>query len=282
MSSSGGWKGIVKNGWHPEKEGTTLKGQVKGLIGKGVSSSPRNEGHVAAPISSLRDPSSFGPPPKKNPGGFGNISSNEAVPSYSTASSAPYAPSPTNYEGQGQQYGQVSQPLEEAPAEPRPYRVNTSGLSTSNLPPPPMRRDGADGRAPLPAPPPKPSSTSTTKVVPPSLPPRLPPRSTGNSPSPTRSTGHEDSSSGILNQSAVDRLGAAGISVAGFGIGTGKIASQSSTSSQTQSMSGGVEGSSALGKKKPPPPVAKKPILGHPGEGGAPPPVPLATRPQLH
>lgn len=22
------WKGIVKHGWHPEKEGTSLKGQV--------------------------------------------------------------------------------------------------------------------------------------------------------------------------------------------------------------------------------------------------------------
>lgn len=25
------WKGILKSGWHPEKEGTTLKGQVVSL-----------------------------------------------------------------------------------------------------------------------------------------------------------------------------------------------------------------------------------------------------------
>lgn len=29
------YKDILKKGWHPEKEGTSLKGQIKGLVGRG-------------------------------------------------------------------------------------------------------------------------------------------------------------------------------------------------------------------------------------------------------
>jgi hypothetical protein len=92
------------------------------------------------------------------------------------------------------------------------------GLSTSHLPPPPGRKDGADGRSPAPTPAPgaKPK---------PSLPPRLPPRQNSNpvaSPPPpySASTTESDSHKGILNQSSLNRLGAAGVSVPGFGIGT--------------------------------------------------------------
>lgn len=75
-------------------------------------------------------------------------------------------------------------------------------------------------------PPPYTSTVASTagKPPPPSLPPRLPPRQYTNSPgaqprlpapeAPSRQTG-------FLNQGAVDRLGSAGASVPGFGIGGG-------------------------------------------------------------
>ncbi|KAI0841585.1 hypothetical protein F5Y06DRAFT_194248 [Hypoxylon sp. FL0890] len=194
------WKGIVKHGWHPEKEGTTLKGQVKSLVGRGDKSSHSSSNHSAAPISTLRDPSSFGPPPKR-------VGSSGA-PSPVSATS-PYQ-SPT-----GQTYG-VKQQTEEPAVEPKPYKVDTTGLSTTNLPPPPVRRDSPDKREQAPPP-----YTSAKSAGPPSLPPRLPPRSGNASPAQTQSpvsTGGNQPS-GYLNQGAIDRLGAAGISVPGLGIG---------------------------------------------------------------
>ncbi|KAI1393598.1 uncharacterized protein F4822DRAFT_385189, partial [Hypoxylon trugodes] len=205
------WKGIVKKGWHPEKEGTSLKGQVKGLVGRGdKSSSPSTSNHSAPPISSLRDPSSFGPPPKHvATGGSGS-------PSVQTSS-----PTTQQYQSHaGQTYGiqEQHQSQVEQPTEPKPYRLNTTGLSTTHLPPPPLRHSSPNKREPLPPPrsPIKPAS-------PPSLPPRLPPRSGTSSPAQTQSpisTGGSQPPS-YLNQGAVDRLGAAGISVPEFGIGGG-------------------------------------------------------------
>ncbi|KAI1457240.1 hypothetical protein F4805DRAFT_429398 [Annulohypoxylon moriforme] len=193
------WKGIVKNGWHPEKEGTSLKGQMKGLIGRGDnSSSHASNSHSATPITSLRDPSSFGPPPK-------HVGSGAHSPASATPQHQPHT---------DQTYG--VQQTSESPVEAKAYRVDTTGLSTSHLPPPPGRKD-----SPLAAPPslakPKPSA-------PPSLPPRLPPRSGNTSPVQTQSpasTGRQ--SPGYLNQGAINRLSAAGISVPGLGIG-GKAA----------------------------------------------------------
>ena len=96
-----------------------------------------------------------------------------------------------------------------------PYRADTTGLSTGHLPPPPGRKDGADGRSPTESPP----ITAGPRSKPPSLPPRLPPRqnSTPISPHPNQ-TAEPDAHKGILNQGALGRLGAAGISVPGFGI----------------------------------------------------------------
>lgn len=86
---------------------------------------------------------------------------------------------------------------------PVPFRVDTTGLSTSHLPPPPRRKDGADGRDPAPP---------TLKPKPPVLPPRLPTKPSAAVPEP-------DAHKGILNQGSLNRLGAAGISVPGFDIG---------------------------------------------------------------
>lgn len=102
-----------------------------------------------------------------------------------------------------------------------PYRANTTGLSTAGLPKPPVRRleDGEQS-----------ATASPTAKPKPSLPPRLPPRQnshpTTNAPSPppdySTATQQPPSQAQHLNQGALGRLGKAGISVPGFGIGGGQ------------------------------------------------------------
>ncbi|TEA15545.1 hypothetical protein C8034_v011343 [Colletotrichum sidae] len=203
MSSNFG--NFMKNGWHPEKPGTTFKGQVNGLLGR-KDKDDRSD-HVARPLSSLQDPSTFAPPPKRVPG----QPLPPPPPSRSNASSPGVPPPPYD---DSNRYAQ--QQTEEDAPPPQPYRSDTTGLSTSHLPPPPGRKDGADGRTPTP--------TQSAVRPPPSLPPRLPPRTpssastvaspTSPAPPPTASSG-----GGYLNQNAMNRLGAAGISVPAFGIG---------------------------------------------------------------
>ncbi|KAK2605060.1 hypothetical protein N8I77_007936 [Diaporthe amygdali] len=203
------FKEIAKNGWHPDKDETTFRGQVGAVFGR-KSNTQSNADRDVTPISHLRDPASFAPPPKRT--GAGVL----PPPGISSATARP-----------GSSYAGQEQDVEEPPAPPRPYRVDTSGLSTAHLPPPPGRRDGADGRDPAVSPPPPPYSASA-KPPPPSLPPRLPPRNNSASPghSPGASPGlpapaAPSRQTGFLNQGAVDRLGTAGVSVPGLGIGGG-------------------------------------------------------------
>jgi hypothetical protein len=170
--------------------------------------------HVAPPLSSLRDPSTFAPPPKRVD--RGGILPPPTPQQHAATSSQGAAPS---YSAQGYSSHQQQVEDEEEPPPPKPYRVDTTGLSTAHLPRPPGRRDGADGRTPSPV-----SQSSTPRTGPPSLPPRLPPRTTtAPSPSPppparppaTVAQSHD----GYLNQGAMNRLGAAGVSVPALGIG---------------------------------------------------------------
>lgn len=101
-----------------------------------------------------------------------------------------------------------------------PYRADTTGLSTNNLPRPPVRRiehvQEPATAVPL---------TSTKSK--PSLPPRLPPRQNSSrlqpvvSPLPSYDCAAVEPSTqqSYINQGAIDRLGAAGVSVPGLGIG---------------------------------------------------------------
>lgn len=95
-----------------------------------------------------------------------------------------------------------------------PYRTDTTGLSTANLPTPPAFRPNAATPPPAPASRPKPS-----------LPPRLPPRQTENvdeyTPPAPPSYGEaiQQPAAHTLNQGAMNRLGQAGVSVPGLGIG---------------------------------------------------------------
>ncbi len=101
-------------------------------------------------------------------------------------------------------------------APPVPFRIDTTGLSTANLPPPPGRKDGASGRTPpvaakqKPGPPPRlpPRQNSASSQIPASPPPKY-----------SATVAEPPAHKGILNQGSLNRLGAAGVSVPGFGIG---------------------------------------------------------------
>ncbi|KAL7802470.1 hypothetical protein V8C44DRAFT_344842 [Trichoderma aethiopicum] len=333
-----------------------LKGKAKGKVTKRIpglgnkDDSDAGQSHVAPPLSSLRDPSSFAPPPRRTGTGL-------APPPPPTTAKRSVVPAPSKYqdprapkvesppprfadESQLQSYEdeQDTQPA----SSPRPYRVDTTGLSTQHLPPPPIRRDrdAAGSRSP-------PSYDSVVGASPsdakaPRLPPRLPPRSGSGTPDRTASPlSTLGVSSGSLNQGAVQRLGAAGISVPAFGIGSSSpshagaadeaappkpprpnatppsqlnelqnrfarlgtsaapasepaAATTAATWAQKQAATMAAappspSGSPALiGKKKPPPPPPKKkpslsasPAATSPGQGSAPPPIPMSTRPSF-
>ncbi|KAM3536117.1 hypothetical protein MY4038_000583 [Beauveria bassiana] len=240
---------FVKNGWHPEKQGTTFKGQVKGLVGRGESKDNRNKDHVSRPLHTLTDPSSLPPPPQRRgtglaPGPAPTSSGGEkrkvvAAPSkYQDPHGPRVAPPPRTARVDEQDPEQEQQQQQVMEEPPRPYRTNTTGLRTDHLPLPPSRRDGADGRSP-----PSYSAATTGRAVPappgrgaaaaaPSLPPRLPPRGAATPPAASPQSTGGGGGGGLLNQGAVNRLGAAGVSVPGLGIG--KSNTGSSTDSQQQ------------------------------------------------
>ncbi|KAK0709074.1 hypothetical protein B0T26DRAFT_393302 [Lasiosphaeria miniovina] len=204
-------------------EGTGIRGQIKSLVGRGDDlEQVHRAGHVAQPLSSLRDPASF-PPPPRHIGRRATTTSNINAPSLTQASSpsltypsksppptyySPRAAADDDYDGSASASGSIASWLSQTstggpPLPPRlPPRSSTvSGGGASPPPPPPQRPawlalPGRRSAAPEP-----------------SSPPLLPPPLTSPS---------------TLNQGAIGRLGAAGISVPAFGIGPG-TASPSST-----------------------------------------------------
>ncbi|KAE8448417.1 hypothetical protein EG329_009482 [Mollisiaceae sp. DMI_Dod_QoI] len=221
-----GFRDITKGGWHPKgKDGKSkeswrgdFKGmdQVAGWMGKKKSPSEEASEHISRPLHTLKDPAAFGPPPKNV-----NFHGGAALPNQITPHTGGWGAPIPKEEIEAKERAEQEEARREAEeaAKPKPppipYRVNTTGLSTSHLPPPPGRKDGADGRTP-----------AEDKPKPPGLPPRLPPRQNSNalpSPPPSYSSAAEpDSHKGILNQSSLNKLGAAGVSVPGFGIGASK------------------------------------------------------------
>ncbi|CAD6456558.1 73566304-e4ed-4fa1-b2ec-2376d408a925 [Sclerotinia trifoliorum] len=233
-----GFKDTLKSGWHPKgKDGKPkeswrgdFKGQVAGLVGKGKD--PREEAleHQSRPLSSLKDPASFGPPPKsvKYHGAAAlppptNLSSQTRSDAGGWGAPIPQSEIRAKEEAEEEERRRQEEEAAKPKPPPMPYRANTTGLSIAHLPPPPGRKDGADGRTP-------PMNSIAGTSQPPSLPPRLPPRQNSNpsssapSPPPTYGTATSDADphKGVLNQGALSRLGAAGISVPGFGIGSTK------------------------------------------------------------
>lgn len=231
---------ILKSGWHPKgKDGKAkeswrgdFKGinQVSGWMGKGKSPVEQANSHQSRPLHTLKDPTAFGPPPKNV-----NYHGGAALPNQTTPDKSGWgAPLPqTELQREEEQRQAEIEAEEQALAEeeaarkvPKAYTRDTTGLSTSHLPPPPGRRDGANGGSPAP-------TQLAIKGKPPGLPPRLPPRQNSSpiaSPPPTSNTPLADPSRGILNQGALNRLGNAGVSVPAFGIGAKNTANTGPTS----------------------------------------------------
>ncbi|KAL8773363.1 MAG: hypothetical protein Q9209_001757 [Squamulea sp. 1 TL-2023] len=222
-------KGLAKGGWHPKgKDGgrESWRGEHKGInqvagwVGKSKTTQKPAEDHVSRPLATLKDPGLFGPPPKNV-----NYHGGAAVPNASTPDrnglGAPLSVEEIRAKEEAAQ--REAYDAEEASRKPAPppvpYRVNTSGLSTSNLPTPPVRRIDQDDQSP-------PLSARPSIKPKPSLPPRLPPRQ-GSAPvqsSISPPPPYSATPDGVLekesqiNPAAVNRLGSAGISVSGFGI----------------------------------------------------------------
>ena len=338
-------KGIVKGGWHPPGDVSvsrkTWKSDLKG-IAKGDNEKKKHYqtamNHQSQPLGSLKDPDSFGPPPKHKEyyDEQGN-SLNPASPTSVTRYGAPdrpaqrpqpsgglgsVAPSPSRRQTEQEQ----KQSEEEARAARGPYQVNTTGLRTDNLPPPPVRRDGP---APVPPPrshaspasPPLPSRQPQARAAPiPTLPPRMnehPNEYTPPAPPPySEATAAPQQNPASLNAAAVSRLGQAGVSIPGFGIGgnpssapqtptspTGhvgqlselqqrfaRLGTRSDVHSQAPASTTSSSSAAAMAahKKPPPPPPPKKAILSGvmptpPGSSdgtGAPPPLPMLSKPR--
>jgi hypothetical protein len=174
----------------------------------GKDSYPNRTDHVSRPLSSLQDPASFGPPPKRATSQAPTAVSNRTPSERRIPGAVSLSP------GQTRQLSSTKRSLTEgaeAVSPPLLYRPDRTGLPTSNPPPPPFRHIESLGQS-------NPGDGSKLK---PSLPPRLPPRRNSGvshppSPPPPYS---EAESHGQLNQGAISRLGEAGISVPSFGIG---------------------------------------------------------------
>lgn len=191
--------------------------------GKDNSSSSDASERRARPITSLKDPSSFAPPPRR-----------ATTNAPSSAASSAHLPS----QAQAQDRIEEQEPeTVKPPPPPVPYRANTTGLTTDNLPPPPTRRninpnpsDSADGynRPPV--------------KQKPSLPPRLPPRrdqsehSSPPPPPPAYEAVVSQNHVPQLNQGAMNRLGNAGVSVPAFGINGGEKSANSNNNSNNYSI----------------------------------------------
>ena len=174
--------------------------------GKDTSTTSTAVEHHSTPLSALRDPSEFGPPPKRAPG--------TAAPQPTPPLSGGLRSALTTQQLHSQRERSYATQQEEPDAEKLPsgpFKADTTGLSTAHLPPPPKFRGDEDIQAEPVAPKAKPQ-----------LPPRLPPRNLSSTLPATPPPAYEpiQQVSGIsLNQGAIDRLGREGVSVPGLGIG---------------------------------------------------------------
>jgi hypothetical protein len=192
--------------------------------GKGAGNNSASE-HVARPLTTLKDPTLFGPPPKNANYHGGAALPNEITPHRGGLGAPLSQPEITAAEQQVQAAPREEEEEAKPAAPPLPYRADRTGLKTSHLPPPPVHRAIAE------------QSTSQTLLAAqappkarPSVPPRLPSRrestdvvsstSSAQQP-PTYDAAVEQApaAEGGLNQSAIHRLGKAGISVPSLGIG---------------------------------------------------------------
>ncbi|KAL8674018.1 MAG: hypothetical protein Q9168_001550 [Polycauliona sp. 1 TL-2023] len=231
-------KDLAKSGWHPKGNDGGRRAQVAGWVGKGKDPHKPAEDHVSRPLATLKDPESFGPPPKNV-----NYHGGAAVPNAITPDRSGLGAPLTVQEIRAKEEAdrREARAAEEAAMKPAPppvpYRVNTSGLSTTNLPKPPVRRIDQGGQSPA-------SEVRPSTKPKPSLPPRVPPRQgsmplqnpTSPPPPYTSTPDAIPKQESRINQTAVNRLGSAGISVPGFGIGSSPSSTHQNTGTASTPM----------------------------------------------
>jgi hypothetical protein len=247
-------KNISKGAWRPSGDHQihrdTWKSDLKGMATGRKDDHKATENalsHQSRPLGSLKDPDSFGPPPKHS----GAIGSGPATPTsparpQSSGGWGSVAPTPRAQQQEEQQRAEEEAP----PAPPVPYRPDTTGLSTNNLPKPPVRR--ADPAAP---PTPPRHSTPAGPAVPPrhqqahqeppapTLPPRMNDHPDEFTPAPPPSYNEATTQAtqrdpAALNAGSVNRLAQAGVSVPGFGIGHNQGANGGAISSEPSVVTG--------------------------------------------
>ncbi|MCJ1397291.1 hypothetical protein MMC11_000483 [Xylographa trunciseda] len=202
---------------------SAIKGQVSGLIGRGKAPEAQGDAHnhQSRPLAALQDPESFGPPPK-NLRYYGGAAEPEAMtPGRSGAGDIVHTDQNRSIHHGAGSARYAGQQEQEAPPPSVPFRIDSTGLSTRNLPKPPTRHTEPGDRMEA-------SGVAAARKPKPSLPPRLPPRQNSASsqesfspasPRLATSTHPRAPQQSMLNQGAINRLGAAGVSVPGFGIG---------------------------------------------------------------
>lgn len=261
------FKGIAKGGWHPSGDRQihrdTWKSDLKsGITGKKKDPYEEQRNHQSRPLTSLQDPDSFGPPPKHSAyydangvSRTGTGLNGGAVSRAGTASSTNSGPSggwgaPAVQSGYAQQKRereeQERQRMEQQVQEEKagPYRTDTSGLRTDHLPKPPVRRadagspsTGTPANRPSPGLPPR-QPPRQAAAPPPTLPPRqneYPDEYTPAPPPPynealSQPQAPQNQDPAAINQGAANRLGQAGVSVPGFGIGGNGTSQQQESS----------------------------------------------------
>lgn len=202
--------------------------------------------HQSMPLSSLKDPSSFAPPPKHS--GWYGSDGTPTSPAGSRASGGlgSAVPAPARRPMQEQQQQQQLVHQTEQPTPPRPG-MDPSKFNTTNLPKPPVRRADSSNPAPptrsaaspvVPARQPQPTPGQKPAPVQRAPVPMLPPRQNEHPdeytppPPPTYQEATvqpvvqpavqpAQHSPATINGVAVGRLAQAGVNVPGFGIGGG-------------------------------------------------------------
>ncbi|KAF1819893.1 uncharacterized protein K489DRAFT_412576 [Dissoconium aciculare CBS 342.82] len=307
-------KGVAKGGWHPSGDKAihrdTWKSDLKGIAsGKKHDPYESARNHQSTPLTSLKDPDSFGPPPKHIPNSHDDTNSQAlSTVRRPAAASGSGARVPTAASRQIEQSVEVAKPVV-------PYRTDTTGLRTDNLPKPPSR--SAIGGVPSPktaSPVPLPAR-QTTGIIPrggppPVLPPRENSATTQHGPTPPPAYNALNSNRNVplvsVNPQAASNLARAGISVPALGIDTASTGAASRPAAGTSQvnelqqrfarMNASASASpisptaagmvaAAAQKKAAPPPPPKKAILQSHDESpipsaGAPPPIPLSSKPR--
>ncbi|KAK0333754.1 hypothetical protein LTR02_007188 [Friedmanniomyces endolithicus] len=307
-------KGVAKGGWHPSRDTLPIhrdswKTDLKG-IATGKKKDPYEEArsHQSTPLTTLRDPDTFGPPPKHT-GYGGSASSGNGEASAHDGNGLPVPVSSRRQQQEAEE--EVPKP------PPEPYRKDTTGLRTDHLPKPPVRRveavPASPARTSSPSLPPRQTPASPVRQAtkpPPILPPRQNENPHESTPPPPPSYGEaiNRSDPAEINEGAANRLARAGVSVAGFGIGQQYAPAQSpsatpqrgpqlselqqrfsrmNTGGQVEPPSSSSSQLAAAKKAPPPPPPPKRIGLGG-GNGSRPtssagslepPPLPLSSKP---